>query len=145
MCKLGDIIVVDEFKNEIGEKVNKHSFVVINDEPNSIEGFNYDFVSNMLCSFHGNNHKKKKLRYKENIEVNQLIDNSKRANNKSGFIKADQLYYFDKSTINYYVLGRLNEDLLDELLKLILVLNEEGKIKLVTTNIEKKLTTVWFL
>lgn len=96
----------------------------------------------MLCSFHGDNHKKKKLRYKENIEVNQLIDNSKRANNKSGFIKADQLYYFDKNTINYYVLGRLNEDLLDELLKLILVLNEEGKIKLVTTNIEKKLTTV---
>ncbi len=142
MCKLGDIIVVDEFKNEIGEKVNKNSFVVINDEPNSIEGFNYDFVSNMLCSFHGDNHKKKKLRYKENIEVNQLIDNSKRANNKSGFIKADQLYYFDKNTINYYVLGRLNEDLLDELLKLILVLNEEGKIKLVTTNIEKKLTTV---
>ena len=81
----------------------------------------------MLCSFHGDNHKKKKLRYKENIEVNQLIDNSKRANNKSGFIKADQLYYFDKNTINYYVLGRLNE---------------EGKIKLVTTNIEKKLTTV---
>ena len=33
MCKLGDIIVVKEFVNENGETVSKHSFVVINDEP----------------------------------------------------------------------------------------------------------------
>lgn len=32
MCKLGDIIVVKEFKNEYGETIPKHSFVVINDE-----------------------------------------------------------------------------------------------------------------
>ena len=32
MCKVGDIIVIKEFKNEIGEPVKKHSFVVISDE-----------------------------------------------------------------------------------------------------------------
>ncbi len=44
MCKLGDIIVVDEFKNEVGEVVSKHSFVVIDDNNDCIEGLNYDFV-----------------------------------------------------------------------------------------------------
>ena len=32
MCKLGDVIVVKEFRNEYGKIVPKHSFVVINDE-----------------------------------------------------------------------------------------------------------------
>ena len=27
MCKLGDIIVIKEFKNEFGETIPKHSFV----------------------------------------------------------------------------------------------------------------------
>ena len=71
MCKLGDIIVIKEFKNEIGEIIKKHSFVVINDEENSIEGMSYDFVCNMLCSFHNEDHKKRKIRYKENLQVIQ--------------------------------------------------------------------------
>ena len=54
MCKLGDIIVIKEFKNEFGETIPKHSFVVISGQANYIEGFRYDFVSNMLCSFHKN-------------------------------------------------------------------------------------------
>ena len=54
MCKLGDIIVIKEFKNEFGETISKHSFVVISAQANYIEGFRYDFVSNMLCSFHKN-------------------------------------------------------------------------------------------
>ena len=137
MCKLGDIIVINEFKNEFGENVKKHSFVVINDENNNIEGLNYDFVSNMLCSFHNDEHKSKKLRFKENLEVTELAISNKSINNKSGYIKADQLYYFDKTKIKYYILGHLNPDLLDELLQLILVLNDEGKLKLVTTNLSE--------
>lgn len=137
MCKLGDIIVINEFKNEFGEKVKKHSFVVINDENNNIEGLNYDFISNMLCSFHNEEHKSKKLRFKENLEVSETANSKKNLNNKNGYIKADQLYYFDKAKIEYYVLGHLNPDLLDELLQLILVLNDEGKLKLVTTNLNE--------
>ena len=48
MCKLGDIIVVKEFKDNNGVIIPKHSFVVINDEHNFIEGFEYDFVSNIM-------------------------------------------------------------------------------------------------
>ena len=137
MCKLGDIIVVNEFKNEFGEIVKKHSFVVINDEQNSIEGLNYDFISNMLCSFHDEEHKNRKLRFKENLEITEEIIANKHGNNRTGYIKADQLYYFDKNKVEYYVFGHLNPDLLDELLQLILVLNDEGKLKIVTTNLEQ--------
>ena len=101
MCKIGDIIVAKEFKNEIGEKVKKHSFVVINDEENVIEGMNYDFICNMLCSFHDDEHKKKKLRFKANLEITKQnnVSFNKNINNKMGYIKADQLYYFNKSKI----------------------------------------------
>ena len=46
MCKLGDIIVIKEFKDKNGIIIPKHSFVVINDEPEFIEGFAYDFIAN---------------------------------------------------------------------------------------------------
>lgn len=137
MCKLGDIIVIKEFKNELGEKVARHSFVVINDEKNSIEGMNYDFISNMLCSFHSEVHKTKKLRFKENYEIAEKMIKGNNLNTNTGYIKMDQLYYFDKSLIDYYVLGYINLDLLDELLQLILMLSSRGKLKYVTTNLKE--------
>ena len=69
MCKLGDIIVVKEFKDTSGKLVPKHSFVVINDEPDFIEGFEYDFISNVMCSFHDEKHKEHKLSIKSNLEI----------------------------------------------------------------------------
>lgn len=138
MCKVGDIIVIKEFKNEIGEPVKKHSFVVISDESNSIGGLNYDFISNMLCSFHDNNHRNKKLRYEENLEVKTKLKSKNKTNNKSGFIKADQLYYFDKEKIEYYILGHLSKQLLNELMSLIFSLDKKEKLKIITTNIENE-------
>lgn len=135
MCKLGDIIVIKEFKNEIGEIIKKHSFVVINDEENSIEGMSYDFVCNMLCSFHNEDHKKRKIRYKENLQVIQKDIYSTKVNEKEGYIKVDQLYYFNKTYINYYVFGHVDSELLDDLLQLVLVLSNEGKLKYITTNL----------
>ena len=59
MCKLGDIIVVKEYFGSDGKKVNQHSIVVINDEKDSIEGLCYDFVANVMLSFHDEEHKVK--------------------------------------------------------------------------------------
>ncbi len=33
MCKLGDIIVVESYLEENKEEINRHSFIVISDEP----------------------------------------------------------------------------------------------------------------
>lgn len=138
MCKLGDIIVVKEFKNENGETVPKHSFVVINDEADHVEGLKYDFVSNMMCSFHSEEHKNKKLRFEENFPIEEELISGEKINKKSGYIKADQLYYFDKDSIEYQVIAHMEPELLDELVQLILLLNEKGLLKNIITNLEKE-------
>lgn len=33
MCKLGDIIVVNKYKGENGKEISRHSFIVIDDNP----------------------------------------------------------------------------------------------------------------
>ena len=91
----------------------------------------------MLCSFHNEEHKKKKLKYEENIEINEKRIHGKDINNKTGYIKADQLYYFDKDKIEYKVLARVDDELLVELVQLILKLNNEGKLKNIITNVNE--------
>ena len=136
MCKLGDIIVIKEFKNEEGKIIPKHSFVIINDEPDHVEGFKYDFISNMLCSFHNEKHKRKKLRFKENLPIKEEKISGANINNREGYIKADQLYYFDKKKIEYKIIAHIDDELLDELVQLILKLKDEDLLKPIYTNID---------
>lgn len=128
MCKLGDIIVVDKYISHDGIEMNRHSFVVISDKPGFVEGVSYDLVASVMSSFKNEEQKFKKLKFEENLEVvsDDIISDSK--NTKNGFIKADQLNYFDKSKIKYYVLGHISEDLLDELMILIMALDKKGKL-----------------
>lgn len=141
MCKLGDIIVIDEYIGEDDVKVNKHSFVVINDKPDFIEGLKYDLVTNVMSSFKNEDHKNKKLRFLENVEViSKDIISSKKFNKKEGFIKADQLIYFDKSKIKYYVLGHISDELLDELIMIIMILANNNKLRNNLNNIKEKVT-----
>jgi len=141
MCKLGDIIVVDEYIGEDGIKIQRHSFIVINEQPDFIEGLKYDLVTNVISSFKSEEHKNKKLRFIENVEIvsNDIISN-KKYNQKSGFIKADQLIYFDKSKINYYVLGHISDELLDELMMIIMILAKDNKLRNNLNNIQEKIT-----
>ena len=69
MCKLGDIIVVNKYIGDDGKIINKHSFVVINDQPGFIENLDYDFVTNVMSSFKSEEQRIKKLRFEENIEI----------------------------------------------------------------------------
>lgn len=48
---------------------------------------------------------------------------------KHGYIKADQLYYFNKKKINYFVVGRIDGDVLIKLLERINYLDTKGKLK----------------
>lgn len=88
MCKLGDIIVIDEFKDGFGKKVKRHSFVVINGEGNYIQGLKYDFVCNMSCSFHNEEHKIIKISYKSNLEITENDITIKNSNNKKRIYKS---------------------------------------------------------
>ncbi len=137
MCKVGDIIVVEEYIGEDGVKLPRHSFVVVDDNANEISGLKYDFVANVMSSFKNDKHKAKKLRYKENLGItsDDIISNTK--NGKDGYIKADQLHYFKKKKLKYYVFASINDELLDELIRLIIQLEVENKINKNIKNIEE--------
>lgn len=142
MCKFGDVVVINRFKNENGDIISKHSFVVVDDNENYIKGIKYDFVASMMCSFHELNHKKKKLKYEENLLIKENLVSGKFINEKEGYLKADQLYYFDKSLIDYKVIARIDDELLDNLVELILFLHKKNKIKQIFVNLdsEEKIT-----
>ena len=138
MCKLGDIIVVNNYIGEDGMVIGKHSFIVVNDKPDFIEGLGYDLVTNVMSSFKNEEQKNRKLRFMENIEIisDDIISN-KNINKKSGFVKADQLIYFDKSKIDYYVLGHISDELLDELMMIIMILAKSNKLRNNLNNIKE--------
>lgn len=115
MCKIGDIIIINEFKNEYGKKVPKHSFVVIDDK-----------------------HKKKKLKYLSTLPIKEDEIFGKILNAKNGYVKSDQLYYFDKDKIKFKVIAYMSDEFLEELNMLISKLKKKNYIKKVTTNIEKE-------
>ena len=139
MCKIGDIIVVKKYIGDDGKIINKqHSFVVIDDNADKIEGISYDLVTNVMSSFKNEEHRKRKLSYKENIEITSKDIYSKQKNTKKGYIKADQLFYFDKSKLDYYVFASVTPELLDELIRIIIELRYENKLKMNIKNIELK-------
>lgn len=118
MCQIGDIIVIDHY-NHNGTVLSKHSFVILNDEAGQIQGLDYDLICNVMSSIKNEEQRKRKLSYPGNFPVvpNDLTLIS--GNSKNGYIKADQLYYFNKSTISYIVIGRLTEDMLELLIQFI--------------------------
>ena len=136
MCMLGDIVVIDKYVGDDGKILNRHSFVVINDKPGFIEGLNYDFVCNVMSSFKSEKQRMRKLRFEENIEItgNKIISNIKK-NNRNGYIKADQLFFFDKNKIDYYVLGHISNELLNELMLIIMSLSKNNMLKYNISNI----------
>lgn len=138
MCKIGDIIVVKKYIGDDGKTIDRqHSFVVIDDNPDSVGGISYDLVTNVMSSFKDEEHRRKKLSYKGNMEItsDDIISNTK--NGKSGYIKADQLFYFNKSKLDYYVFAQVDRELLDELIRLIIELRYERKLKMNIKNIEE--------
>lgn len=136
MCKLGDIIVVNKYIGDDGKEISKHSFIVIDDNPDCIKGLNYNLVTTVISSFKSEEQKKRKLQYKENMEICEFERNGTKKFSKPSYIKADKLFYFDKEKLDYYVFGRISDDLLDELVKLIIELSNEEKLVQVTDNLK---------
>ena len=112
MCKIGDIILVDNYKDN-GCNLNKHSFIVIEDENGTIEGVPYDFICNVMSSFKNDKQKLRKLRYPGNLPISHNDTVTDPHNNRDGFVKTDQLYYFKKDNINFKVIGNVIPEVLD--------------------------------
>lgn len=137
MCKLGDIIVVNKYIGDDGKEIGQHSFIVIDDNPNSIKGLEYTHVTTVISSFKNEKQKEKKLSHEENMEIRTYEKNGQtKTFKKESYTKADKLFYFNKDKLDYYVFGRISDDLLDELMKLIIHLSDEDKLTIVTDNLE---------
>lgn len=136
MCKLGDIIVVNKYIGEDGKELEKHSFIVISDNPDTIQGLDYTHVTTVISSFKSEKQKIHKLSYEENMEIKEVEKAGKIVPmKKPSYIKADKLFYFNKNKLDYYVFGRISDDLLDELMRLIMKLSDEEKINIITDNL----------
>jgi hypothetical protein len=132
MCNVGDIIVIEEY-NHNGIHLRKHSFVVLSDVAGQIQGLDYDLICNVMSSFKDEVQKKKKLSFSGNFPIvpddYEYID----GNNKNGYIKADQLYYFNKAKIKYTVIGSINEDIFNLLFEFIE--EELEEVEIITSNL----------
>lgn len=118
MCKVGDIILVDNYKH--GDKVlNRHSFVVLNANKDEIQGLEYDLVCNVMSSFHNEEHKRKKMTYPGNYVVNPDDVDIPEGNNREGYIKAEQFYYFKRDSIDYMIIGTVDPEFFAELVSFI--------------------------
>ena len=136
MCSIGDIIVVRNYITEDGTKSPRHSFIVVEDECGEIYGLSYDFVANVMSSIKSEEHKAKKLRFIENLFISSDDMDVDRNNGKDAYIKADQLYYFDKSKTDYFVLGKAEQNVIDELMDLLELLEKKGLLKQVIANLK---------
>lgn len=129
MCKIGDIIAVNNFIGDGKNNVGFHYFIVVEDEKGTISGFSFDIVSVVMSSFQSEEHKRKKLKYEANIEIDVTDGNVNGNKLKNGYIKADQLFYFDKHKTKYYVVGQVDGDVLIKLIEHINYLDKKGLLK----------------
>lgn len=119
MCSRGDIIVVASYKSE-GKEIKRHSFVVIDDDGGQIQGLDFDFISLVMSSVGNDEKRERKLRYPGNFPIapeDQKIE--KGGNNKYGYIKAEQFYYFNKEKTNYKRIGQLTPEIYELLIEFI--------------------------
>lgn len=126
MCQIGDIILIQQYKDR-GNVLSRHSFVVIDDTADQINGVSYDLICNVMSSFKTNAQKERKMSYQGNFPIvfdDRVVKND---NKKNGYIKADQLYYFQKDALEYDVIGKIKPDIFNLLLEFI----EESDFELV--------------
>lgn len=133
MCKVGDIILIKEFKNDRDVDINKHSFLVIEDESGHIRGMAYDFVCNMLCSIKGFRQERSKLSNLGNVHVASKDMVTNPHNGKDAYLNMSDIYYFNKELIDYRVIGHLTEDALDEIFDF--MDNDDIKFNIITSNL----------
>lgn len=138
MCKIGDIIGIPRPIGEDGTAIGFHYYIVISDEKGKIQGFDFDKVASVMSSFHDESQRKKKIRQRANVEVkteNFTLDNREQ---RDGYIKADQLHYFDKKKTKYFEVGRVDIELFNTLVERIKEMDSEGKLKININNIKEE-------
>ena len=126
MCEIGDIIVINNYTVH-GQNIGRHSFVVMDDNNGEICGLSYDFICNVLSSFKSKDQQIKKLSYPGNFPV-MASETDVVGNQKNGYAKVDQLFYFNKSKIDYVTIGKMHQDTFNRLMAYIEYMAKRGMV-----------------
>lgn len=129
MCKIGDILLIYNAKNE-GKLVGMHPFIVLDDNNGVVSGmYTYDFIGLLLTSA-DTEEKKERLRKIEGnfpiAEDDKIMNTGKSDDNRYSFVEADQFFFFDKDKIKYIHLGKIEPDIYNLIIDFIQELSENG-------------------
>ena len=127
MCKIGDIILINNAKDNKGY-VGQHPFIVIDDQGGTVRGlYEYDFIALLTSSMETDEKIEKMRKYPGNLPLkkeDKTVFSPKI--NKDAFVQADKFFYFHKEKISFSSYGQLNGDIYDLLIEFIQELSEQG-------------------
>lgn len=152
---VGDVIVINKYITPDNIQMKQHSFVVLNNQFGTVAGveigldleLKFDLVTTVMSSIKNEKHKNKIEAYYPKDMIVEFNDAQiSNGNRKDGFIKANQLYYFQRDNIDYFRIGKLNESTLDKLLQLVELNEQNGDLianynNIIQKNIDEKDTT----
>lgn len=132
MCAVGDIIFVRSYISHDGKNMNGHPFIVVDDQDGQIRGLDFDIACTVMSSLDGKSveYRERKLIHQENLEFS-IQD----GNTRDGFIKADQVYLFNKNDIQFRVIGSADPEFMQKLLSLIIELKDKGTLDIIIKNL----------
>lgn len=134
---IGDVIVINSYISPDNVELSQHSFIVISNQAGKISGveinldleLEFDIVATVMSSIKSKEHKEKiKSYYPKNMIVEFTDAQIKNSNKLDGFIKVNQLYYFQRENIKYIKIGKLNKKTLNKLLNLIEINDNNGDL-----------------
>ncbi len=127
MCQIGDIILIYNARNR--RPVGAHPFIVLDDNNGTVMGlYNYDFIGLLLTSASTEERKEHLKQYAGNFPIAKEDKNMDpgKDNNLDSYVEADQLFYFDKTKINYTHLGRIDSDVFNLIVEFMEELGNSG-------------------
>ena len=134
---IGDVIVINKYISPDNVELKQHSFIVVNTEKGKISGIEinldlelkFDLVATVMSSIKNNEQKDKiKSYYPKNMLVEFTDTEIINGNKQEGFIKVNQLYYFQSDNIKYIKIGKLTKETLNKLLELIEINSDNGDL-----------------
>ena len=131
MCEIGDIILINSYESQ-GQCITMHSFVVINNKEGKIQGLDYNIICNVMSSFKNESHRAKKLSYPSNFPITSSDSSVINGNDKDGYIKAEQFYFFNTDKTDFTIIGSLKPDVFNQLIKFI---ENQSNLELIIDNL----------
>lgn len=134
---IGDIIVISNYITPDNIEIGQHSFVVLHNKAGKIAGIEidldleleFDLVGAVMSSIKNEEHRKKiESYYPKDMIITFNDAQVTNGNQKDGFIKANQLHYFQRNKIKYMKIGKVTQSTLNKLLTLIELNDKNGDL-----------------